>query len=68
MSIKDITVEFFTKFNLQTAITDVLEQHSPWLRHILLTAAQMLRASKENRKKKVERVSCNLCIVSNHVS
>jgi len=26
MSIKDITPEFFTEFNLQTAITDVLEQ------------------------------------------
>jgi len=31
MSIKDITPEFFTEFNLQTAITDVLEQYSPWL-------------------------------------
>ena len=60
MSIKDITPEFFTEFNLQTEITDVLEQHLPWLRHILLTAAQTLRASRENTKKKVERVSCAL--------
>jgi hypothetical protein len=38
MSIKDITPEFFTEFNLQMAITAVLEQYLLWLQHILLTA------------------------------
>jgi hypothetical protein len=57
MSIKDITPEFLMEFKLQTEITDVLGQISPWLRRILLTAAQTRRASIENKTKKVEHVS-----------
>ena len=58
MSIKDLTPEFLMEFKLQSAIAEVLEQHSPWLRSILLTAAQTRRASIENTTKKVEHVGC----------
>jgi len=58
MSVKDLTPEFLMEFKLQSAITEVLEQHSPWLRSILLTAAQTRRAFIENTTKKVEHVSC----------
>lgn len=63
MSIKDISPEFLMEFKLQTEITDVLEQLSPWLRRILLTAAQTRRASIENRTKKVEHVSLCRCLL-----
>ena len=65
MSIKDLTPEFLMEFNLQSAITEVLEDRSPWLRRILLTAAQTRRASVENTTKKVEHVSFVIivCIV-----
>ena len=65
MSIKDLTPEFLMEFNLQSVITEVLEDRSPWLRRILLTAAQTRRASVENTTKKVEHVSFVIiaCIV-----
>jgi len=62
MSVKDLTPEFLMEFKLQSAITEVLEQHSPWLRSILLTAAQTRRASIENTTKKVEHVSCTIVL------
>lgn len=63
MSIKDLTPEFLMEFKLQSVIMKVLEQHSLWLRSILLTAAQTRHASIEsasieNMTKKVEHVSC----------
>jgi hypothetical protein len=57
MSIKDLTPEFLMEFRLQSAITEILEDRSQWLRCILLTAAQTHRASVENVTKKVEHVS-----------
>jgi hypothetical protein len=56
MSVKEITPEFLMEFKLKNAITDILEQYSPWLRRILLTAAQTLRSANKNTIKKVEQV------------
>jgi hypothetical protein len=61
MSIKDISPEFLMEFKLQTKITDVLEQLSPWLRRILLTATQTRRALIKNKTKKVKHVSPCRC-------
>ena len=60
MSVKDITPEFLREFKLKNAIMDILEQYSPWLRCILLTAAQTLRSANKNTIKKVEQVSLTL--------
>jgi hypothetical protein len=49
MSMKDITPEFLMEFELQTQITDILEQLSPWLRCILLMAAQTRHTFIENK-------------------
>jgi hypothetical protein len=49
-----ITPEFLMDFNLErdiTAATTLLEEHSPCMHHILLSAAQTPRAVHENTKK-----------------
>ena len=56
MSIKNLTPKFLMEFNLQSTITEVLEDRSPWHRRILLMAAQTHRTSVENTTKKVEHV------------
>ncbi|RDB22299.1 hypothetical protein Hypma_010669 [Hypsizygus marmoreus] len=51
MYVKQITPEYLTGFHLQTNITDILTEKSPWLQRILLAAAQTPRAARENVKK-----------------
>ena len=51
MKIADITPEFLTDFNLDRDITTILEEHSPWMHHILLSVAQTPCAIHENAKK-----------------
>jgi hypothetical protein len=56
MSVAEVTPEYLQAFDLKKTITDVLEERSPWLRKILLTAAQTTRGARENTKKTVDKV------------
>ncbi|KAF7976464.1 hypothetical protein HWV62_6721 [Athelia sp. TMB] len=59
MSAKDLTPEFLSGFDLDTSVTDVLADKSPWLQKILLAAAQTKRSERENTIKRVDK-SCSL--------
>jgi hypothetical protein len=50
MSSKDVTPELLLSFNLDTLLTEPLQDTTPILRHILLSAMQTVRAVKENNK------------------
>ena len=51
MKIADITPEFLMNFNLDHDLTTILEEHSLWMHHILLSAAQTPHVIHENSKK-----------------
>ncbi|KAG0693609.1 hypothetical protein DFH29DRAFT_963677, partial [Suillus ampliporus] len=54
MSSKDVTPELLLSFNLDTLLTEPLQETTPLLRRILLSAMQTVRAVKENKHQNVE--------------
>ena len=60
MSSKDVTPELLLSFDLNTLLTEPLQETTPLIRRILLSAMQTVRAAKENKHQNVETVS--VCI------
>ncbi|KAG1876357.1 hypothetical protein F4604DRAFT_1680524 [Suillus subluteus] len=55
MSSKDVAPELLLSFNLDTLLTEPLQETTPLLRRILLSAMQTVRAVKENKHQNVDR-------------
>jgi hypothetical protein len=62
MSSKDVTPELLLSFDLDTSLTKPLQETTPLLHHILLSAMQTVRAAKEKKHQHVEAVS--VCVIS----
>ncbi|KAG2133405.1 hypothetical protein BD769DRAFT_1665673 [Suillus cothurnatus] len=54
MSSKDVTPELLLSFDLDTSLTKPLQETTPLLHHILLSAMQTVRAAKEKKHQHVE--------------
>jgi hypothetical protein len=57
MSTKEVTPEYLLSFNIERSLTIPLQETTPWLRRILMSAMQTMCAVKENKHQNVETVS-----------
>jgi hypothetical protein len=57
MSTKEVTPEYLLAFDIEWTLTVPLRETTPWLRRILMSAMQIMRAAKEKKYQNVETVS-----------